>query len=450
MKTFKDIGGYAIEKKEAKQIANFIKNYDRYISQGARMPRGILFYGPPGTGKTAFAEAIINASEAPVFKLTSEEFYSESNISVAIKRVFEEAKKSEVPSIILVDELDRMVHSPYDRTPASDRERDALRTLLTEIDNDADGKVLVIATSNRERRELPLPLVREGRLEKHIAILPPDKEDRTEIIKMYLAKSHFTEKVNPDTIATYTPNFTGASIETLVNNVLIDCIDNGRDADFMCFLEHINRIKCGVQKKEKGDRSDVIYHEIGHFLADYVLNGNTGMINVLPAVENEGKYIMLEDGDDDESMPKSSLTSMKNNCVCLVAGEAATEIFLGEPYAGGSEDIDRIKSCFYAMCNCGMFDDKLTAHFLIKGAKQPFGPADVEGLDEYVVNAFESFYTECKTKAKTILSDNTDIAEALYDVLKEKPVLTSEEISTIIEKVRPEKAQPAADIKEDK
>ena len=339
---FKNIGGYFYQKKEAEKIANFFKNYDYFCEKGAKLPRGILFYGEPGTGKTMFAHAIANEANIPVFPLTTDEFYKESNISSAIKKVFEDAEK-QAPSMILIDELDRLVNCEMSyQKNESDKQREALRVLLTEIDKIQNKGVLIVATANTILRFIPAALVRNGRIEKHIEIGIPGKEDRIEILDIYLANNECFKNVVTEDIAAYTSNFSGAALSSLVNDVLINCISKGKEASFDDFIEPIEIIKnSGIRKKASEDTSSTIYHEIGHFIADYELNKTIGMINVVPYALSNGTFSRI-DRDEENKTANMSFTKMYNECVVAISGLVATELFKGEAYMGAGNDIEKL------------------------------------------------------------------------------------------------------------
>ena len=428
---FKNIGGYFYQKKEAERIANFFKNYDYFCKKGAKLPRGIIFYGEPGTGKTMFAQAIANEANIEIFPLTTDQFYKESNISSAIKKVFEEAS-NHAPSMILIDELDRLVNCEmtYQKNE-SDKQREALRVLLTEIDKIQNKGVLIVATANIRLRFIPAALVRNGRIEKHIEVGIPTKEDRIEILNIYLANNPCFKNIVSEDIAAYTSNFSGAALATLVNDVLINCIAKDKEATFDDFIEPIEIIKnSGIRKKSSDDNSSTIYHEIGHFIADYELNKTIGMINVVPFAQSNGTFSRV-DVEEQNKTSNMSYTKMYNECIISISGLVATELFKGEAYMGAGNDIEKLTNRYIEMAKSGLLDNYSMGLSLL--ATMDFYTTYNDSHNEFV-NRFSKFVDEIKQKSKEILLKHKDLVNILFEELNKKSVLTHTEIEEIIEK----------------
>lgn len=427
---FNDIGGYECQKAEAQSIADFFRHYDEYYEKGARLPRGVLFFGVPGTGKTLFAKAIANEANVPVFPLTTEEFYKDNNIAASIRKVFQDALDN-APSIVLIDEMDRMIScertAPRSET---DKQREALRALLTEIDRTNNAGVLVIATTNAHLRYVPPALVRNGRIEKHIEIDRPDKQDRKEIISIYLKQNACFEDINAEDIAAYTAGFTGADISALANEVVIHCINKKKKATFADFLEPIESIRtASIRKKDGKDKSPVIYHEIGHFIADYVLNGNIGMINVVPYGDSVGRYSHLEIEEKINEYANESYSSMMNYAIVAISGLVATQVFLGESFMGAANDIETITAIFVSMLKSGLLSTKGMAITLLGNLdfNSPYRDALGKGAEEYA-----EFLDNITQKSRDIMIENKVLVEILYKEVKDKLVLTHKEIEEII------------------
>ena len=235
---------------------------------------------------------------------------------------------------------------------------------MTEIDNAKDDDILVIATANKDLNDIPAALVRNGRIEKHIKVALPDKDDRLEILSIYLSESEMFNDVSVEDIASYTTDFTRAALAGLVNDVLIECITNNSKSKFEDFLEPIEAIRSsGIKQKKEEDNDSVIYHELGHVVCDYALNGNIGMINVVPYDGSKGRYTLLDVANEEKN--KDSYSKIFNNCVCLIGGLVATEVLLNEPYMGASSDIQKISSIYLAMVKSGLFGSKETAIYML-------------------------------------------------------------------------------------
>ncbi len=303
--------------------------------------------------------------------------------------------------------------------------------MLTEIDNIADADVLVIATANTKVANIPAALVRNGRIEKHIEIGIPTKSDREAILSIYLNKNSIFKNIEVKDVASYTAKFTAASLEALVNDVLINCITDNKIATFNDFLEPIEVIRtCGIKSKIENDNTPVIYHELGHFICDYVLNDKVGMINVVPHGESQGRYTMISQTDAD--VLKDSYSKCKKTCVSLVAGLVATEVFMGEPHLGSSSDLEKVTSNYITMVKSGMFSSTETAIYMLT---QTGYDSCFTDTNSHLSGHFAKFVEECKEEARRIITNNKHIAEALFKELKEKSVLTHKEIEEIIKDI---------------
>ena len=65
--TFADVAGQDQAKADLVKVVAFLKNPEKFVSLGARIPRGALLSGPPGTGKTLLARAVAGEAHVPFF-----------------------------------------------------------------------------------------------------------------------------------------------------------------------------------------------------------------------------------------------------------------------------------------------------------------------------------------------------------------------------------------------
>ena len=436
---FKNIGGYESQKREAMKIVNFFKNYSKFKENGARITRGLLLYGLPGTGKTTFAKAIVNEANAKLFELVPKEVTDREDTISSIRNAFKMARENS-PSIILIDEIDRIIScSNGFMSDETDSEREALRCLISEIDNSLNSDVVVIATSNSSRNSIPAALVRSGRIEKSFKMDPPGQKERESILSLYLKRNDIFSDISSKDVALYTQGFTGASLENLVNDVLIDCINKNSKAKFNDFLEPIESIKCAaIKNKSDKDNSDVIYHELGHFITDYVLNDKIGMINTFVYGSSSGRYSMLEDEDNTESdnqkLSGRSKTELLNNAVTAVAGLAATKIYLNDEYLGAESDYSKLYSIYLLMASSGLLGAQIYSEYAF-AAPSNFGEESLITNSSELKSHFSSFINDAKAKAESIIKANDKIVRVLYAALKERQVLTHKEIEDLIKDI---------------
>ncbi len=236
--TYDDIGGL---KEEVSQIREMIeipmKHPEVFERIGIVPPKGVLLYGPPGTGKTLLARALANELDAHFIVINGPEimskYYGESEKQ--LREIFQEAEKNS-PAIVFIDEIDSI--APNRDEVSGEAERRIVSTLLTLMDGlKGRGNVVVIAATNRQNSIDPA-LRRPGRFDREIAINPPSRLGRKEILEVHtrgmpLFKKEDLEKfpgttekdiVNLDKIAEITHGFTGADLEVLTKEAAMKAL----------------------------------------------------------------------------------------------------------------------------------------------------------------------------------------------------------------------------------
>ena len=219
--TFDDVAGIDEAEDELVEVVDFLKNPQRYTKLGARVPRGVLLYGPPGTGKTLLARAVAGEADAAFFSMSASEFV-EAIVGVGASRVrdlFKQAKEA-APAIVFIDELDAIGRSRSGNvggiSGGHDEREQTLNQILTEMDGfEAGTNVIVLGATNRPEILDPA-LLRPGRFDRRIAVQPPDRKGRVEILKIHTRSVPLAPDVDLDRIAASTPGATGADIALLV------------------------------------------------------------------------------------------------------------------------------------------------------------------------------------------------------------------------------------------
>src|SRR5918999_11629 len=146
---FDDVAGIEEAEEQLVEVVDFLRNPDKYVKLGARIPRGVLLSGPPGTGKTLLARAVAGEAGVPFFSASASEFI-EAIVGVGAARVrdtFKNAKEA-APAILFVDELDavgRQRSGGAGFGAGSDEREQTLNQILTEMDGfDSHATVIVL------------------------------------------------------------------------------------------------------------------------------------------------------------------------------------------------------------------------------------------------------------------------------------------------------------------
>ena len=435
-KYLNNIGGYEYQKREAENIVTFFKNYEEFTKSGAQLPRGIFFYGEPGNGKTLFANSIAKQSGVKTFYLTDNLYMKDdASVSKELVTLFKKATECS-PSIIILDEIDQLIDCGTSFGPTSNDEKEVLRVLLTEIDKLEDKGVFIMATANVDVDDVPSALVRNGRIEKHIYIGNPDLKDREDILKMFMEHKKCFQNVRAKEIAKLTNGLTCASLKTLVNDVLIKCVtENGRKATYQDFHDPLQVIiSHGIKTKSPKEIDHVVYHEVGHLVADFILNGKIGFVSVESYGASAGRYkriyfdIRPEKENEDDDLPKTLSEYNKRNIVS-VAGLAATEVFMGEKYVGAKSDLLNVRSAYQNMCLNGL----LSFEDFVEASSNSNNSGLIQSNQTKLLNStFSHYLEEIYKKAIEICKEHKELIEKIASKLKINKTLTSQEVEEII------------------
>lgn len=362
-----DIAGYKEEKEEITKLIKLLTDYKKYEKTGVYVPKGLILQGPPGCGKTLFAKAIANECNVPFLT-----FQAESDAKVSLEKLaklFAQAKEH-TPSIIYIDEIDKLTSSRY---LGSDSVRTVIQYLLTELDGLTSSQGIMVIASTNYYGDLPESLVRSGRMDKKICIDYPNLESRIAILEHYIKKHRVFDNVNIKSLAIKIKGMSGADIKTLVNNALIEYIDTDKVLtvdDFVGLINQMNFDDIGRRWNSKNVVTKVLIHEAGHSIVNYFLTGTCGAISGIKYGESAGHTDLYEefefDEDDlfgiiEESEQESSNVSKKdllNQIAALFAGIMAEKTFYGTYDSGGYSDIHTATRIYNDMANLFFLDSK--------------------------------------------------------------------------------------------
>ncbi len=276
--TFKDVAGVKEAKEELLEIVDFLKSPKKFLDIGAEIPKGVLLMGGPGTGKTLLARAVAGEANVPFFSISGSEFV-EMFVGVGASRVrdlFKEAKKM-APSIIFIDEIDAVGRARGVGMGGGNDEREqTLNQILVEMDGfDPNGKVIVLAATNRPD-VLDIALLRPGRFDRRVMIDAPDRKDREAILTIHSKKKPFAEDVNLAIIAERTPGFSGADLQSLMNEgAILAARENRKKVSQFDLIRSIEKVMLGPERRSHimtdEEKKIIAYHEVGHALTATLL-----------------------------------------------------------------------------------------------------------------------------------------------------------------------------------
>lgn len=453
--TFSDVAGAEEAKEELKEVVEFLKEPEKFIRLGARVPKGVLMVGPPGTGKTLMARAVAGEAGVPFFSISGSEFV-EMFVGVGASRVrdlFERAK-AESPAIIFVDEIDAVGrHRGAGLGGGHDEREQTLNQILVEMDGfENETNIIIIAATNRPDILDPA-LLRPGRFDRKVIMDNPDIKGRHEILKVHARGKPLAPDVELEAIAKITAGFSGADLENLVNEGAILAARRNKKTIGMSELqESMERVVMGPERRTRviseKEKKQIAYHEAGHAILFHSLE-NTNPVHKITIVSRgrAGGYVMPLPQTD--SMLKSK-EQFEDDIAAAMGGRAAEEIIFNQFTTGASSDLQQATRMARMMVTqFGMSDllgpraygSQNGAVFLGRelGEQRDYSEQYAEEIDNEVKRILQSAYQ----RAKNILLENREKMERLVDVLMEVETLDSNEFVQIMDGTYGQSPEPA-------
>jgi cell division protease FtsH len=441
--TFSDVAGVEEAKEELKEVVEFLREPEKFISLGARIPKGVLLVGPPGTGKTLLAKAVSGEAGVPFFAISGSEFV-EMFVGVGASRVrdlFEQAKRHS-PCIVFVDEIDAVGRQRGAGLGGSHDEREqTLNQMLVEMDGfDTDTNVIIMAATNRPDILDPA-LLRPGRFDRRVILDRPDMRGREAILKVHVKGKPLAPNADLGVLARSTPGFVGADLENLVNEgAILAARRNKKSIEQEDLEEAIERVIAGPERKSRliseEEKRIVAYHEAGHAIVMNAIPEADPVHKVsITARGMAGGYTLALPQEDRTLMGRNKLIA---DMVGLMGGRAAEEIVFNDITSGASNDLERVTKMARAMVTrLGMSNDlgpmvygqKEELIFLGReiSEQRDYSEAVAEQIDKEV----KSLVMDAYDKAKGILLQYRDFLDAIAHKLLEVETLSREDFEAL-------------------
>ncbi|GIL09411.1 MAG: ATP-dependent zinc metalloprotease FtsH [Chloroflexota bacterium] len=433
--TFSDVAGAEEAKEELAEIVEFLKEPEKFIRLGARIPKGVLMVGPPGTGKTLMARAVAGEAGVPFFSISGSEFV-EMFVGVGASRVrdlFERAK-AEAPAIIFVDEIDAVGrHRGAGLGGSHDEREQTLNQILVEMDGfDTDTNVIVVAATNRPDILDPA-LLRPGRFDRKVTMDNPDVQGRLDILKVHAKGKPLAADVDLPSMAKITSGFSGADLENLINEAAILTARRNKKAIGMSELqESMERVVMGPERKTRviseKEKKVIAYHEAGHAILHHMLEHAQAVhkVTIVPR-GRAGGYVMSLPEDD---VFLRSREEFEDYIAAAMGGRAAEEVIFNRLTTGASNDLQQATSMARSMVMQFGMSDLLGPRTFGSGSGSLFLGREMFDQRDYSEQAAEQIDDEVKrivetayNRAKAILVDNLDKLHRLAGVLTEQETL---------------------------
>ncbi len=443
--TFDQVAGADEEKGELQEIVEFLKDPKKFISLGARIPKGVLLVGPPGTGKTLLGRAVAGEAGVPFFSISGSDFV-EMFVGVGASRVrdlFENAKKNS-PCIVFVDEIDAVGRQRGAGLGGGHDEREqTLNQLLVEMDGFAVNEGIIILAATNRPDILDPALLRPGRFDRQITVNYPDVKGRAEILQVHVRNKPLAESVDLKVMARRTPGFTGADLENLVNEAaLLSARRDKKNIGMQEMEDAVDRVIAGTEKKSRVisefEKKIVAYHEAGHALVGYLLPHTDPVhkVSIIPRGKAGGYTLMLPE----EDRYYMTRTELLERISALLAGRVAEQAVLNEISTGAQNDLERSTSTVRQMIMEYGMSDELGPITLGRKQSQVFLGRDLgrdrdfsEEIAKAIDKEIRSTIDRCYHKAEELINNNMEKLELIAGALLEKESLDAIEVEALME-----------------
>ncbi len=458
---FADVAGLDEAKEEVMEVVDFLKNKDKYISLGGKIPKGVLLVGPPGTGKTLLAKAVAGEAEVPFFSISGSDFV-EMFVGVGASRVrdlFKQAREK-APCIIFIDEIDAIGRARgRSNFSGNDERENTLNQLLVEMDGFGTDKGVILMAATNRSDVLDSALMRPGRFDRQIGIGRPDLKGREAIFKVHLKNIKIDkEDVKPEVLAEMTPGFAGADIANVCNEAaLVAARRNKTSVQMDDFNYALDRVIGGLEKKSKvilpDEKKVIAYHEAGHAICGWFLEHASPLVKVTIVPRGIGTLGYAQYLPKEQYL--TTTEQLKDRMCMTLGGRAAESVFFGKISTGAQNDLDQVTKMAYGMVAVYGMNDKVgnVSFYDMQNQNQfakPYSDETASLIDDEVRKMIDEQYK----RARQLLRDKQKEVVALAEKLLEKEVLLKSDVVKLIglrpwDAEKTEESKPSAEKKDE-
>ena len=448
--SFSDVAGVDEAKEELQEVVEFLKFPERFLSLGARIPKGVLLMGPPGTGKTLLARAVAGEAGVPFFSISGSEFV-EMFVGVGASRVrdlFDQAKRN-APCIVFVDEIDAVGrHRGAGLGGGHDEREQTLNQILVEMDGfDTNTNIIVLAATNRPDILDPA-LLRPGRFDRRVVLDSPDIKGRTMILAVHSKGKPMDDSVNMERVARQTPGFSGADLANLVNESAILAARRGKTTITGEELaESIDRVIAGPERRSRvispREKEITAFHEAGHALVAHLLPDADPPSKVtIVSRGNAGGYTRFAPKEDRHLVTKNQLEA---RLATAIGGRVAEELIFQEVTTGAHNDLEQATNIARTMVTRYGMSEKLGPRTFGKreelvflgreiSEQRDYSDSVAETIDNEVHGLIETAYQT----AKRLLSEHKAKLSQVSRYLLDHESVEEDELETLFDSPTPD------------
>ncbi len=440
---FGEVAGVEEAKRDLREVVEFLKHPDKFRRFGARLPKGVLLLGPPGTGKTLLARAVAGEADVPFFTMSGADFM-EMFVGVGASRVrdlFKQAKEN-APCIIFIDELDAVGrHRGAGLGGGHDEREQTLNQMLVEMDGfEPNSGVVLIAATNRPD-VLDPALLRPGRFDRHVTVDRPDVNGREQILDIKARDKPLADCVDLKTMARLTPGMSGADLENIVNEAaLLAAREDHKQITIKDLERARDRIVMGSEHQlimSEEERRTVAYHESGHAVTAALIPevDSPHSVTIIPRGQALGTTYSIPE----EDQYLYSEAWCRGQIACLLAGQVAERIGVGDTFNGAGDDIKRATVLArHMVCGWGMGELGPLALGNPEGEvflgreltrKRDYSNRTAVKVDEGIRKIMDA----CRQRAEAILSKREDALHRMAEALLEHETLDRNQMERVIE-----------------